>query len=130
MRLTACVWGGLLQTFLPHKREAIEVRKENGDLALTVSPAEASTLAMHRCVVGHVHRDNLRCLILRVPKRLVQQLLGTRAPRNPRDIKRNKPTPLKWAVRLDRAKCGIHGRNNRRIWLPRFIEHHAQEREI
>ena len=101
MRLTASVWGSLLQLHIQTARAEIPVRYPNGQLALTVTAREASMLAMRRMIAGHVVKDCLKFLILRVPKPAVVRLLATLAPRNSADISIRHTTGIGWDLRLD-----------------------------
>lgn len=116
LRLTATVWGGWLQLFIPTNCSQIAIRYPSGDLALIVTSTQASRLAQRGMVAGHVNRDSLRYLILRAPKSTVVRVLSLDPPRCPSDITTARQPDMRWAVRLDRAKLGRMGGPPKPVW--------------
>lgn len=115
-RLTASVWGALLQLHIPTHRTTIEVRHPNGDLATTVTSREASLATYRGMVAGRIEKNILRYLILRCPKSTLVRVLAMDPPRRPDEISIRRTTGLKWGERLDRAKMGTSGTRHQ-VWM-------------
>jgi hypothetical protein len=107
VRLTASVWGSLLQLHIQTHCSHIEIRYPGGDLVMEVTSQEASLLAMRGMIAGYVNRDCLRYLIARSTKARILAVLSCDAPRNSHDISIKRAPAMGWATRYDRAKLGI-----------------------